>query len=377
MKNKILMLIPAFIYLFLAGCGGNDIYFYGHSGQDGQVEVTITDAATADYKAVYVTIKEVAVQKANSETWIVLSEQNTTYNLLELVNGVREELALADLEEGHYTQMRLILGNTPDNSLNIQSVKHPYANYFINDKNKSIALKVASGFETGIKIVKGFDISGNETTELILDFDAARSIVKAGNSGKWLLKPAIKMLDTEESSIIQGNAGMEGILVSAQIYDATAETSAMVQVAASTITDEDGGYKLFLEPGTYTLVGYKDGYYTYYKNSKIVVTAGNTYTENFSIGDESPSGFLAGNVTISEAEDEQHATFSIRQAATVNGNDEQIEVKSLNVENGGSFSTNLPVEDHTAVISTFGKTTIEKTFSITAEATTNLGTIAF
>jgi hypothetical protein len=37
-----------------------------------------------------------------------------------------------------------------------------------------------------------------------LDFDASRSIVKAGSSGKWLLKPTIKVLDTEEYSVISG-----------------------------------------------------------------------------------------------------------------------------------------------------------------------------
>ncbi|MDL1978816.1 MAG: DUF4382 domain-containing protein, partial [Deltaproteobacteria bacterium] len=57
---------------------------------------------------------------------------------------------------------------------------------------------------SGIKILHGFDINKGQTTELILDFDASRSIVKAGSSGKWLLKPTIKVLDTEEYSVISG-----------------------------------------------------------------------------------------------------------------------------------------------------------------------------
>jgi hypothetical protein len=40
------------------------------------------------------------------------------YNLCELVNGVREELGLASLRSGHYTQMRLIIGRDPDDGIN-------------------------------------------------------------------------------------------------------------------------------------------------------------------------------------------------------------------------------------------------------------------
>jgi hypothetical protein len=47
------------------------------------------------------------------------------------------------------------------------------------------------------------------------------------------------------------------------------------------------------------------------------------------------------------------------------------------VANGGTFSTGLPVEDYSAVILTYGKTTIENLFSIVAGVNTGIGTIAF
>ena len=94
-------------------------------------------------------------------------------------------------------------------------------------------LKVPSGDKTGIKIVGGYNIAANQTTELILDFDACRSVVQAGKSGQWLLKPTIKMGETEGYSIIKGQVtdgditepeilGLEGVLVSAQQYDSEA-----------------------------------------------------------------------------------------------------------------------------------------------------------
>ena len=360
--------------MFLAACGGGD-----GGGSTGTINVGLTDASTTDYQAIYVTIKQVEVHKDGGGGWDVISTPNKTYNLLDLVNGVREDLALATLATGHYTQMRLILTNDPDSSLNILSVKHPYGNYFINDSGQSIELKVPSGFQTGIKIVKGFDINANQTTDLILDFDAVRSIVKAGSSGQWLLKPTIKVLETKDCSIIEGNAGAAGVLVSAQTYNSSAPSAEdKVQIEAATVSDASGNYKLFLAPGSYTLVGYKEGFLPFYKSTKVETEAGHTYTENFSLVSASSTGTLTGTVSISGATPEQYATISIRQDATVGINLEQIEVKSLNVANGGTFSiSSLPVGNYTAVISTYEKTAVQSSFSIVLNQTTDIGSITF
>jgi hypothetical protein len=330
------------------------------------MNLSLTDASTTDYQAIYVTIKQVEVHKDGGAGWEVVSTPNKTYNLLDLVNGVREQLALASLASGHYTQMRLILKDTPDNSINILSRKHPYANYFINKSDQSIELKVPSGFQTGIKIVKGFDINANQTTELILDFDASRSVVKAGSSGQWLLKPTIKMLITKECSIIQGSAGQAGVLVSAQVYAAAApgKEEDEVEVKAATVTDESGNYKLFLEPGTYTLVGYKDGFLVFYSDKKITIISGETQTHSFDLTPASSTGPLTISISISDPAPEQSATISIRQGATVGGIPEQIEVRSFNVADKGTFNLSLPYGDYIAVVSSYSKGTIEKSFTI-------------
>ena len=88
------------------------------------------------------------------------------------------------------------------------SQAHPYANYVIIDKDPNDAidpvsheLKVPSGDKTGVKIVGGYFISANQTTELILDFDACRSVVQAGNSGQWHLKPTIKLGEQQDTRL--------------------------------------------------------------------------------------------------------------------------------------------------------------------------------
>ena len=209
LKKMPIVLLSLCIGFFVPGCGGGGGSSSG-GGTQGTLQVSLTDASTDAYQAIYVTVARVDVHLGDGDTedesrWETVAEPNTTYNLLELVNGVRETLGIARLNAGHYTQMRLIIGLTPDSDLNLFSQAHPYANYVIDQDDDEIhELKVPSGPQTGLKIVNGFNINANRTTELILDFDAMRSVVKAGSSGNYLLKPTIKVLTTVENAIVSG-----------------------------------------------------------------------------------------------------------------------------------------------------------------------------
>ncbi len=237
------------------------------SVEKGALTLYLADATT-NYLAVYVTIAEVQVHRAGGGEedggWITVCEPEQTYNLLELVNGVMAELGTKKLETGHYTMLRMILGDNPDNELNLHNYGHCCPNYILTESGEEIPLFVPSGYQTGIKLVSGFDIIKEASTELVLDFDAARSVVKAGRSGRYLLKPTIKVVDAISRANVSGTVidedlvPVSGANVSAQIYhEGSVYPEPAIEVFTSTPTTEDGQYTLYVPAGDYLIVAYK------------------------------------------------------------------------------------------------------------------------
>lgn len=377
-----------FIGLFLCGavllaaCGGGD----GGTNvvTQGTLNLSLTDSATEDYQAVYVTIDEVEVH-SDAGGWQTVATPKGTFNLLELVNGVRENLGVTFLDSGQYTQLRLLLGATADAGLNILTNPHPFANYLIDQANNALELKIPPA---KIMIVHGFDISENQTTELILDFDAMKSVVKAGNSGKHLLKPTIKVLGLKEAAIVSGLVsdgvnGIEGALISTQIFnnDLSLDAAERVQVERSTIAaaddattateDETGEYQLFLPAGSYNLLVLSTGFEPLCRSVNLV--AGMQTTENFFLT-ATQTGTVSGTVEIvtdTVAED-QHITIDFRQAGLCFDPTAIVNVKTIQVaeNNRGTYSVALPAGIYQAVASTEGQTTQITSVIVSQNATT-------
>jgi hypothetical protein len=80
----------------------------------------------------------------------------------------------------------------------------------------------------------------------VIDFDAARSIVKAGNSGNYILKPVLRVVAEESASLEGSILPLEALPV---------QVSAIIdEDTVSTFTDENGLFVIRgLEMGTYRL----------------------------------------------------------------------------------------------------------------------------
>src|SRR5512147_2548142 len=109
-KGHVAWLIMALLLVVMYGCSSNS-----ESPQSGTLSVSLTDAAAGGFDAVNVTVSKVRVHQSSSANendggWseITLSPARKI-NLLNLTNGVLENLGQTSLPAGHYTQLRLVL----------------------------------------------------------------------------------------------------------------------------------------------------------------------------------------------------------------------------------------------------------------------------
>jgi len=197
----------------------------------GMVKIYLTDLP-ATYDSVNIAVSEVWVHKADtSDTaggWIMLSDSTRVFNLLDLANGAMAILDSGSLDPGHYTQIRLLI--TDGSYLVIEDQRYD--------------LEIPSGYQSGVKLTHQFTIEENTLYELILDFDAERSIVHTGGD-KYKMKPTIRVIAKVTSGEIEGVVVPFETEVFAIIFPDT---------IAQTTPDADGYFKLAALPeGLYSV----------------------------------------------------------------------------------------------------------------------------
>lgn len=174
----------------VAGCSDSDSPTAGDNlAGEGRMQIFLIDAP-GDYDAVNVEVIEVRIHRGDEDTlsgWHTLSTDTTYVNLLDLTDGNFAVLADSTLPSGHYTQVRLILGE--NNTVVVDSVSHD--------------LEIPSSSQSGLKLNHGFDIEDGTIYSVTLDFDADRSIHRTG-SGQYKMKPVIRLIVNALSGSLMG-----------------------------------------------------------------------------------------------------------------------------------------------------------------------------
>lgn len=198
------------------------------------------DAPVDSADQVNVSVKQVEINEGNSEDgWSVISSPDQTYNLLNLTNGAYEVLGDTTLPTGTYQQIRLVLNETGHNVV---------------VDGQTYDMKVPSGTQTGVKLNVDAEIEENITYVLLLDFDAAQSVVEAGNSQsvEYLLKPVIRATNKAVTGAIAGTvdpAESEPMVYAIQSSDTLASTVADTSSGEFELIGlEDGSYDVSIDP---------------------------------------------------------------------------------------------------------------------------------
>lgn len=199
-----------------------------------RLQVHLTDNPDPNVKEVWIDVKEVRIKMKDTNDIVLDGAHAGLYNLLDLTDGKDTLLADAQIPTGDISQIRLVLGNN---------------NYIITKSGEKIELTTPSAQQSGLKVKIKQSVTAGVLYRLILDFDAGKSIVKAGNSGKYILKPVLRVI-----SFVPSGGNLNGTVVPDSIRTSVYAING-IDTVASTSTDIQNGNFLFndIPAGSYSL----------------------------------------------------------------------------------------------------------------------------
>ena len=269
MLRKFCYLAAVVVFVFgIQSCNTDDsVQEPSLSSNTSRIQLKLVDAP-GDYLEVNVVIIDIQYNSSEDEEGWKSFEPTEGYpievDLTELVAG--NSLVLADeiIPSGMMKQIRLVLADE-GNTIVIDEGEGDEV-----VPSQPIDLKTPSAQQSGLKLKLEEVLEAGFSYTFILDWDVQKSIVKAGNSGKYNLKPVINVIAEVNSGSLTGNVvgkldvndeepvPFEGIMVEAFSTDELSISK------ATTYTDANGDF-LFqgLAEGDYILKIMKTGYQDY------------------------------------------------------------------------------------------------------------------
>ena len=230
-----------------------------------RVQLKLVDEP-GDYLEVNIEIIDIQYKSSDDdESWVSFTPDGgypINVDITELIAG--NSLILTDevVPVGILKQVRLVLSD--NNTLKIEG------------EDNLIHLDTPSAQQSGLKLKLDEELEAGFVYTFILDWNVKKSIVKAGNSGKYNLKPVIKVNAEVNSGSIGGKVIEILDEVETAIENETVEVYSTDDVLIKdTLTDENGDFILQgLEAGRYVLKISREGYQEHI-SEVIVVTVGN------------------------------------------------------------------------------------------------------
>ncbi|WP_316767512.1 DUF4382 domain-containing protein [Pedobacter frigiditerrae] len=188
MKNRILTYSLALLVTMLTifiGCKKDSDSASGTT----KIQVRMTDAP-GDFDKINLNVKEIVL--ISDDKSYVLASTASIFNILDFRIGTSNPdilVATGEMPSGEITEVRLVLndGNTIVENGVVKTLKTPSGQ--------------SSGYK--VKLTSNPTLVQGVTYSLVLDFDAAKSIVKLGN-GDYLLKPVVRGITAVTSGLISG-----------------------------------------------------------------------------------------------------------------------------------------------------------------------------
>jgi len=201
MKIKSIFLAVFFVISFflIQSCNTTNDGIDPNNNTTSRIQLKLVDAP-GDYDQVWVDIINVQYNRNDDDAgWTSFEgfpvvEGTHMIDLTELIAESTHILADEEIESGMLSKVRLVLGGN---------------NYLIlegedDEVGEEIPLKTPSAQQSGLKLHLDTELVAGYSYTFILDWDVQKSIVKAGNSGIYNLKPVIHVIAEANSGTLFG-----------------------------------------------------------------------------------------------------------------------------------------------------------------------------
>lgn len=193
--------IAAATTLALSGCSSSS-----DPGATGFLAVGITDAPVDEVLEVNVQFTGITLKPQNGDEIEIVFDQPRDIDLLTLTNGATAQLLPdTELPAGSYNWMRLAVNAEFDNEFDSYAVL----------PTGQVELRVPSGGQNGLRLVSGFTVLANSTTNLVIDWDLRKALTAPGGQPGLFLRPALRVTDMAEFG------GIDGTVAAALVNDAS------------------------------------------------------------------------------------------------------------------------------------------------------------
>lgn len=178
-----------FLGVLLSACNDDD-------AANGQLSLAVTDAPVDNATSVVVEFTGVEIMGPGGRTTFDFDEVRTI-DLMDLQGSLSEPLIENEtVVAGQYQWIRLMVNAEPAT----------LDSYIELDDGTQHSLFVPSGAQTGLKLVGGFSVAANSTSDFTIDFDLRKSVTlpMSGNAD-YVLRPALRLIDNLEAGTIAGS----------------------------------------------------------------------------------------------------------------------------------------------------------------------------
>lgn len=176
----------------LAACGSS-------GGPDeekiGLVTIGITDAPVDEVSAVVVEFTGVTLKPSSGDEIIITFDAPKNFDLLTLTGGLTAELLQeTEVPVGTYNWVRLAVNAEFDSVFDSWAMTPA----------GQVELRVPSGGNSGLKLVSGFTVTQNQSTNLVIDWDLRKALTDPLGQPGFHLRPALRVTDLASYGALTG-----------------------------------------------------------------------------------------------------------------------------------------------------------------------------